>query len=99
MHTRLLAEILSERVNPQVRISSNSITALLTLLRQGSGVGFLTWPDICDDVEAGRLRFRPLANRRLTETLSISICRGNNLGDATGKVVKEVSSSLAALGK
>ena len=66
MHTRLLAEILSERVNPQVRISSNSITALLTLLRQGSGVGFLTWPDICDDVEAGRLRFRPLANRRLT---------------------------------
>jgi DNA-binding transcriptional LysR family regulator len=99
MHTRLLAEILSERVNPQVRISSNSITALLTFLRQGAGVGFLTWPDICDDVHAGRLNFRPLANRRLTETLSISICRGNNLGDATGKVVQEVSDVLAALGR
>lgn len=99
MHTRLLAEILSERVNPRVRISSNSIGALLTFLRQGAGLGFLTWPDVCSDVEAGRLCFRPLANRRLTETLSISICRGNSLGEATGKVVQEVSNALAALGK
>ena len=99
MHTRLLAEILSERVNPRVAISSNSITALLTFLRQGAGVGFLTWPDICGDVEAGRLCFRPLANRRLTETLSISMCRGNNLGDATGVVLEAVSRTLATLGR
>ena len=98
MHTRLLAEILSERINPRVRISSNSITAILTFLRQGAGLGFLTWPDVCADVRAGTLRFRPLANRRLTETLSISICRGNNLGDATGTVVREISETLAALG-
>lgn len=99
MHTRLIAEILSERINPRVRISSNSITALLTFLRQGSGLGFLTWPDVCADIEAGKLCFRPLANRRLTETLSISICRGNNLGEATGTVVREISDTLAALGK
>ncbi|TVP73451.1 MAG: LysR family transcriptional regulator [Rhodobacteraceae bacterium] len=99
MHTRLLAEILSERINPRVRISSNSISALLTFLRQGAGLGFLTWPDVCADVEAGTLCFRPLANRRLTETLSISICRGNNLGDTTGVVVREISETLASLGR
>ena len=99
MHTRLLAEILSERINPRVQISSNSITALLTFLRQGSGVGFLTWPDVCADVEGGRLCFRPLANRRLTETLSISICRGNDLGEATGTVVRTISETLAELGR
>jgi DNA-binding transcriptional LysR family regulator len=99
MHTRLLAEILSERINPKVQISSNSITALLTFMRQGAGLGFLTWPDVCADVEAGRLCFRPLANRRLTETLSISICRGNNLGEATGLVAREISETLAALGR
>lgn len=99
MHTRLLAEILSERINPRVRISSNSITALLTYLRQGKGIGFLTWPDVCGDVESGRLIFRPLDNRRLTETLSISICRGNSLGEATGPVVREISALLDQLGK
>ncbi len=99
MHTRLLAEILSERVNPRVHVSSNSITALLTFLRLGSGVGFLTWPDVCRDVEAGTLCFRPLDNRRLTESLSISICRGNSLGDATGTVVREISSLLEELGR
>lgn len=99
MHTRLLAEILSERVNPQVCISSNSISAILTYLRAGKGVGFLTWPDVCTDVEAGRLIFRPLDSRRLTETLSISICRGNGLGEATGEVVREISDILAAMGK
>ncbi len=99
MHTRLLAEILSERVNPRVGISSNSIVALLAHLRAGKGVGFLTWPDVCTDVEAGHLMFRPLSSRRLTETLSISICRGNSLGDATGVVVREIQALLGDLGK
>ncbi len=99
MHTRLLAEILNERVNPRVRISSNSINAVLTFLRQGSGLGFLTWPDVCSDVEAGELRFRPLANRRLTETLSIAVCRGNNLGEATGTVISGISETLGVLGR
>lgn len=99
MHTRLLAEILSVRVNPRVRISSNSITALLTYLRAGKGLGFLPWLDVCSDVEAGRLVFRPLESRRLTETLSISICRGNSLGEATGPVVQEIRAILGELGK
>lgn len=99
MHTRLMAEILSERVNPQVALSSNSITALLGFLRDGLGVGFLTWADVSRDVAAGRLVFRSLQNRRLTETLSISICRGNSLGDATGQVVDLISRLLGELGR
>lgn len=99
MHTRLLAEILSERINPRVCISSNSISALLTYLRQGKGIGFLTWPDVRTDVDAGRLIYRPLDKRRLTESLSISICRGNSLGDMTGPVVREISALLEELGK
>lgn len=80
-------------------LSSNSIYALLSFLRAGKGVGFLTWPDVCADVEAGRLIFRPLDNRRLTETLSISICRGNSLGDQTGVVVGEINAVLDGLGR
>lgn len=99
LHTRLLAEILSERVNPRVVISSNSINALLAFLRAGKGVGFLTWPDVCAQVDAGHLIFRPLASRRLTETLSISICRGNSLGDNTGVVIGEISALLEQIGK
>ncbi|MBB97629.1 MAG: hypothetical protein CML68_23895 [Rhodobacteraceae bacterium] len=99
MHTRLLAEILGVRVNPQVRFSSNSIGALLRVLRQGKGVGFLTWADVCAEVEAGRLCFRPLAHRRLTETLSVTICRGNSLGEATGPVIREIQALLGAMGK
>lgn len=99
MHTRLLAEILNVRINPRVRFSSNSIGALLNFLRQGKGVGFLTWVDVCGDVAAGRLAFRPLENKRLTETLSITICRGNSLGDATGTVLREIQALLNTLGR
>lgn len=99
MHARLLAEILSVRVNPRVRFSSNSIGALLNFLRQGKGLGFLTWIDVCAEVEADRLQFRPLAHKRLTETLSVTVCRGNSLGDATGSVIQEIQNLLAGLGK
>ena len=99
MHTRLLAEILSERVNPTVQINSNSISALLSYLRAGKGVGFLTWPDVAQDVLGGRLVFRPLKNKRLTETLSISICRGNALAEATGVVVDHMREVFEEIGK
>lgn len=99
MHTRLLAEILSVRINPQVSFSSNSISALLTFIRRGKGVGFLTWVDVCSEVIAGRLAFRPLANRRLMEALSITICRGNSLGDETGTVVNAIRDILKDLGR
>lgn len=99
MHTRLLAEILSERVNPTVRISSNSISALLSYLRAGKGLGFLTWPDVARDVLDGRLVFRPLENKRLTEALSISVCRGNGLAEATGTVVNHIRDALEDIGK
>ncbi len=39
-----LAEVLGVRVNPKVRISTNSITALIAYLRDGKGIGLLTWP-------------------------------------------------------
>ncbi len=98
MHTRLLAEILSERINPRVCISTNSIIALMNHVRAGKGIGFLTWPDVAGDVAAGRLVFRPIKTKRLTETLSIAICRSNNLGEATGPVVTETRDILASIG-
>jgi DNA-binding transcriptional LysR family regulator len=99
MHTRLLAEILSERINPRVCISSNSITALIRHMRAGKGIGFLTWPDVAADVADGKLVFRPIQTRRLTETLSIAVCRGNNLGDMTGTVVSQIQGVLEGIGK
>ncbi len=99
MHTRLLAEILSVRINPHVSFSSNSVNALLAFIKRGNGIGFLTWLDVCKDVEAGNLIFRSLANKRLTETLSISVCSGNSLAYETGAVVREIQAILNDLGK
>lgn len=99
MHTRLISEILSVRVSPDVYVTSNSVPAILHFLRRGRGVGFLTWPDVAHDVEAGRLVFRPLAVRRLTETLSTAICRGNNLGNATPSVMNAIQSTLIEIGE
>ncbi len=59
----------------------------------------LTWPDVARDVVAGRLTFRPLAVRRLTETLSTAICRGNDLAAATLVVMKAIQSTLTDLGE
>lgn len=99
LHTRLLAEILSERVNPRVFISSNSIAVLLHYLRAGRGVGFLPWTDVSEDVLAGKLVFRAIDNHRLTESLSICLCRGNSLGAANGEVVALISEQLDKLGR
>lgn len=99
MHTRLLAEILSVRVNPKVALNSNSISTLLTFLRARQGLSFLTWVDVCADVDAGNLLFRSLQNRRLMETLSISICRGNALGEATGAITQEIKDIIELLGQ
>ncbi len=98
MHTRLIGEILSVRVSPDVHVTSNSVPAILHFLRRGRGVGFLTWPDVARDVEAGQLTFRPLAVRRLTETLSTAICRGNDLAEATPVVIKAIETTLSDLG-
>lgn len=99
MHTRLLAEILSVRVNPVVALSTNSIGALLAHLRARRGLAFLTWLDVCGEVAAGNLVFRPLKSRRLTETLSLAICRGNALGEATGEVVGAIEAVLGEMGR
>lgn len=99
MHTRLIGEILSVRVSPDVHVTSNSVPALLHFLRRGRGVGILTWLDVARDVEAGRLTFRPLAGRRLTETLSTSICRGNNLASTTPVIMKAIQSTLTDIGE
>ena len=99
MHTRLLAEILSVRVNPKVTLNSNSISTLLTLLRARKGLSFLTWVDVCADVDAGNLIFRSLQNRRLMETLSVSICRGNALGEATGTITSVIKDIIEELGQ
>lgn len=99
MHTRLLAEILSVRINPHVSFSSNSIGALLTFIKRGDGVGFLTWLDVCQDVEAGNLIFRSLENKRLTETLSVTVCSGNSLAADTGAVIQAIQGILGDLGR
>ncbi len=99
IYNRLLAEILSVRVNPEVALNTNSINAILMYLRHGKGVSILTWLDVAREVEAGHLRFRPLANKRLTETLSIAICRGNALGDKTGLVIDHLDTAIKAVGR
>jgi len=99
MHTRLIAEILRVRVNPKVALSTNSIGAIRTFVREGKGITFLPWLDVSRDVDDGHLAFRPLASRRLTETLSLAICRGNKLGGSTGIVLGEIEQLIRSLGR
>ncbi len=98
IHNRLVAEILSVRVNPAVALTTNSINAILMYLRHGRGISILTWLDVVREVEGGQLKFRPLATKRLTESLSIAICRGNTLGDKTGLVVDHLDAVIREIG-
>lgn len=97
MHTRLMAEILSVRVNPTVALKTNSINTIMTFVREGKGISFLPWLDVSQDVEAGRLCFRPIESRRMSETLNIAICRGNGLGDLTGPILERISQVITSV--
>lgn len=98
MHARLIAEILSERVNPEVVMTSNSISAIVQFLRLGKGVSILTWLDVAEDVNKGQLCFRAISNKRLTEKLSTAICRGNTLADKTHTILTLMKESVSEIG-
>lgn len=97
-HQRLLAEILSVRVNPKICVQSNSINVIKQAVAAGDNIAFLTWIDVREDVENGALSFQSLKSKRLTETLSLTICRGNNLSDKTGRIIEIIRHEIAQMG-
>lgn len=97
-HQRLLAEILSIRVNPKISVQSNSINVLKQAVAASNNIAFLTWIDVHEEVTSGALSFHSLASKRLTETLSLAICRTNNLSDKTAKIINIIGDEITKMG-
>ncbi len=68
---RLNAEIYRARADPRIVLRSNSIALILDFVAAGRGVSFLNWLDVALGVERGELHFAHLANRRLSDRLSL----------------------------
>lgn len=51
----------------------NDVRAMRALIRDGAGVGLLSWLDAAPDVAAGRLAFVPL-RAQLTKPLTLALC-------------------------
>lgn len=97
LHTRLYSELLQHRRRTEIRAVSNSIEFIRNLAIRGECISFLTWFDVRDDVLAGRLRFVPLSERRLTETICVCLSGKRPLGIVLGGLAKEVMGILDTL--
>lgn len=96
-HTRLFAEILKQRVTPDIRATSNAIGFLRDLVIRGECASFLSWFDVRDHVLDGRLRFVPLAERRLGERVCICVSGARPFAAGLSALAREAARGIAAL--
>lgn len=89
LHTRLYAELLKQRMRLDIVATSNSVDVLRELVLSGSGVTFLTWFDVYDEVLAGRLGFIPLSEKRLSETLCLCAPGGARMNRQQDLLLRE----------
>jgi DNA-binding transcriptional LysR family regulator len=96
-HTRLYAEILKQHRNPRISGLSNSIEFIRELVIRGDCVSFLSWFDVREQVLDGRLRFIPLAERRLSERICVCVSGARPFTAALAQLARETFRRLEAL--
>ena len=97
LHTRLYAELLQHRRRTEIRAVSNSIEFIRELAMRGECISFLTWFDVRDRILSGHLRFVPLAERRLTETICVCLSGRRPLGATLAGLARKVVDILDSL--
>ena len=96
-HVRLQAEILKQHAAPDIRATSNSIACIRALCLHAECASFLSWLDVREEVQAGRLRFIPLADRRLSERICITVSGERPYSATKAKLAKMLSAQIARL--
>ncbi|MFT4045923.1 MAG: LysR family transcriptional regulator [Solimonas sp.] len=81
--------------SPRYTASANSITLIKSLVLSGVGIGFLTPIDVSAEVEAGMLRFLPLANTQLPlSALSLISASGRSLSNAASLLLHHLNGTM-----
>lgn len=73
VHRHAMALYQRQRVNIHQLTSCNDIRTMRSLIRQGVGVGLLSWLDVAPDLHTGQLAFVPL-KRGQAKPLRLSLC-------------------------
>ncbi|WP_417697003.1 LysR family transcriptional regulator [Psychromonas sp.] len=90
VHTRLYSEILRQKSNFDIAATSNSFYLLVNLVISGIGVSFMTWYDIEKEVQAGKLSFTPLTDKRLEEELCVCLPSTVTITEQTQIVIDNI---------
>jgi DNA-binding transcriptional LysR family regulator len=79
-------------------LASNNIRMMRSLVRQGAGIGILSWLDVAADVEQGFLTFVPLSDSQL-RPMSLSLCVASNrrLSRASAAALDYIEGRMNAL--
>lgn len=97
LHTRLYSELLKQRHRAEIYATGNSIAMIREMAARGDCAGFLTWFDVHREVRQGRLRFVPLAERRLSETLCTCVSGTRPLVPGLRAVASEAARLIDAI--
>lgn len=80
---------------PRFAASASSVTLIKSLVARGLGIGFLTPIDVAAEVQAGTLRFVPLANARLPiSALSLVTAAGRPQSAASSLLVQHLATAM-----
>lgn len=82
------------RMSTSATVTSNSVTVIKALLKQGERVSFLTLADVYEEVQRGELHFAPVRKMHMSEVLSISALDGSQMTDASRFMVGAASEAL-----
>lgn len=79
-------------------ISSNNIRMMRSLIKQGAGIGILSWLDVMTDVKNQTLAFIPLTDSMLRPmTLSLCVASRRRLSKAASMTMHYMESQMTAL--
>ncbi|KIC28251.1 LysR family transcriptional regulator [Leisingera sp. ANG-M6] len=73
VHSRLLSEIHRQRKRPRIVSSSNSVRFTSEMVRNGHAVAFMTRFDVRPELLAGGIRFVPLKDQRMEESVCVCV--------------------------
>lgn len=97
IHERIRALYAHNRVSDKQAIVCNSVRMVRSLIRNGAGVGILSWLDAAADVADGRLAFVPLQDRQVKPfVLALCIAPRRQLSRAAQMVIERITKRMQA---
>lgn len=91
------ALVRQQKLMPRVSLTSNSIEQMKRIIEHSDRFGLMSWFDVHEEVNAGRLTFVPIGGqRRLTETLVLATRRHGLTSGAARVVLESMEKALTA---